>query len=364
MNPKILELRTRMVSVPLSTPIISAVGKYRMWPYIFSEIICEDEIIGNSYIGPYLDSSMPAIVSTMHALFENFKGRALAPTEFFDEGMRSLSLLGRSGIALYALAALDIAFWDASAKAARQPLCVHLGGSLGKVKAYNSGGLWLNDPTTLHDEARSLLERGNFEALKIRLGRRTLEADLKAIEEVRRAMPNGGLLLSDFNQVFSLTEAIHRLSALDDQGLYWFEEPIKYYELQNYAELRGRLKTPIILGENFHGPDDAFRSLQMDNSDGIMPDLMRIGGVTGWLRTGALSDAFQKAISSHLYPEVSAHLMRVTPMVDLLEWTDWANPLIKNPYELEEGCVVIPDRPGAGIDFDEDAIAKYTFFED
>ena len=90
---------------------------------------------------------------------------------------------------------------------------------------------------------------------------------------------------------------------------------------------------------------------------------MRIGGVSGWLKTSALSDAFQKAISSHLYPEVSAHLMRVTPMIDLLEWTNWANPLIKNPYVLEEGYVVIPDRIGAGIEFDEDAIAKYSFSE-
>ena len=79
------------------------------------------------------------------------------------------------------------------------------------------------------------------------------------------------------------------------------------------------------------------------------------------MRTGAFSDAFQKAISSHLYPEVSAHLMRVTPLIDLLEWTDWANPLIKNPYKLEDGHIVIPDRVGAGIEFDEDAIAQYTF---
>jgi mandelate racemase len=361
MQPKILDIRTRMVSVPLNMPIISAVGEYRMWPYIVTEVFCEDGIIGNSYIGPYLDHSMPPIISTIRSLFENYKEKPLAPAQFFEEGMRSLSLLGRSGIALYALAALDIAFWDASAKVANQPLCVHLGGTVGKVKAYNSGGLWLNDPATLYDEACALLEKGNFKSLKMRLGRETLEADLKAISEVRRAMPDSGLLLSDFNQIFSLNEAIHRLSALDDEGLYWFEEPIKYYEFQNYAELRRRLKTPIMLGENFHGPDDAFRSLKVDNSDGIMPDLMRIGGVSGWLRTGAFSDAFQKAISSHLYPEVSAHLMRVTPLIDLLEWTDWANPLIKNPYKLEDGHIVIPDRVGAGIEFDEDAIAQYTF---
>ena len=85
---------------------------------------------------------------------------------------------------------------------------------------------------------------------------------------------------------------------MDEQGLYWFEEPIKYYEFEGYKELRKRMKTPIILGENFHGFDDAFTALKNQISDFIMPDLLRIGGVSAWLKTASIAEAFQISVSA------------------------------------------------------------------
>ena len=119
------------------------------------------------------------------------------------------------------------------------------------------------------------------------------------------------------------------------------------------------MKTPIILGENFHGPDDAFRALENKICDFIMPDLMRIGGVSAWLKTASIAESFKISVSSHLYPEVSAHLMRVTTTANLLEWTDWANPILAEPYKVVDGCVIVPDKIGTGIDFDESIIQKY-----
>jgi mandelate racemase len=123
--------------------------------------------------------------------------------------------------------------------------------------------------------------------------------------------------------------------------------------------LRAKLKTPIQLGENFYGPRDMYHALQAGAGDYVMPDLMRIGGVSGWLRSAPIAAAAGIQVSTHLYPEVSAHLMRVTETAHWLEWQDWANPILREPFTLADGHLLIPDRPGAGIAWDEAAVKHY-----
>src|SRR3954462_2742994 len=156
-----------------------------------------------------------------------------------------------------------MAVWDALAKAAGMPLAMLLGGSLGPVPAYNSNGLWLTDVASLGDEARALVDEGGFKGLKLRLGRENVADDLAAIDAVRNAAGDDIKLMVDFNQGLSLGDALHRCHALDDQGLYWFEEPVAYTNLSGYQQLARELKTPLQIGENFYGPRalyDAIRS--------------------------------------------------------------------------------------------------------
>jgi mandelate racemase len=87
-----------------------------------------------------------------------------------------------------------------------------------------------------------------------------------------------------------------------------------------------------------------------------MPDFMRIGGVTGWLRAAAIAGAAGVPMSTHLYPEIAAHTMRVTETAHWLEWQDWADPILQQPYEIKGGRLHIPDAPGLGIDWNEDAV--------
>ena len=359
MRPVVTTISVVTVNLPLRRPIVSAVGHYDKWPFIITEITLDSGVVGNSYICPYLVNYTQPIEFVIRELSGLIKNKPLAPADFYEIGLHQISLLGRSGIAMYALAALDIAMWDASAKDADLPLCEHLGGDLADVKAYNSGGLWLLPPEKLAKQAEELRHEGNFSALKIRLGRDNLDTDLKAIEAVRSQMPEEGHLLCDFNQVLTFNAAIPRLKALDQEGLYWFEEPIPYYELQNYAELRRVSSTPLILGENFHGVDHVTQSLEIGSGDAIMPDLMRIGGVSGWIKTAALAEAYKKPVSSHLYHEVSAHLMRVTPTADYLEWMNWSDPLFKEPYQVRDGHLKIPERPGVGLELNRDIIELY-----
>ncbi len=123
------------------------------------------------------------------------------------------------------------------------------------------------------------------------------------------------------------------------------------------AELAAaELKTPIQMGENFYGPRELYTALQMKACDYVMPDFMRIGGVTGWLRAAAIAGAAGIPMSTHLYPEVAAHVMRVTETAHWLEWQDWADPVLQQPYEIRDSQLHIPDVPGVGLEWDEDAI--------
>ena len=199
-------------------------------------------------------------------------------------------------------------------------------------------------------------DEGGFTGLKLRLGRDRLRDDLATIEAVRNAVGDDTALMIDFNQGLNLAEALQRCHAIDDLGLTWIEEPIVYDNLDGFAQLAAELKTPIQIGENFYGPRDVHTALQKKACDFVMPDFMRIGGVTGWLRAAAIAGAAGIPVSTHLYPEVAAHVMRVTETAHWLEWQDWADPILLKPYDIKDGLLHIPNMPGVGLEWNEDAI--------
>jgi len=287
------------------------------------------------------------------------KGRPVAPIELFVATRKSLHFVGYEGLSMIAASGLDMAAWDALAKAADLPLCELLGGSIGPVKSYNSNGLWLTDPVGLGDEALELRDEGGFTGLKLRLGRARVSDDLAALDTVRKALRGERQLMVDFNQALDLAEALQRCHAIDDFGLAWIEEPIVYDNLDGCAKLALELDTPVQIGENFYGPREMHKAIQRNACDLVMPDFMRIGGVTGWMRAAAIAGAAGIPVSTHLYPEVAAHMMRVTETAHWLEWQDWANPVLKTPYQLKDGELLIPDLPGVGLEWDEDAVRRY-----
>jgi mandelate racemase len=354
------EVRARPVAVPLRRPVVSRVGLFREWPLILIDLYTNEGIVGHSYLEPYLRESARYIVPVIEDLAAASRGQPLAPFDAYRRGIGSLHLVGREGVTLIAVSGLDMAAWDALAKAAGQPLAVFLGGTLGAVPAYNSNGLWLTPLEQLADEAAALVAEGGFKGLKLRLGRDNLADDLAAIAAVRKGAGAGVKLMCDFNQGLSLGDALVRCHALDREGLYWFEEPITYDNIPGYAQLARELDTPVQLGENFYGPRQMYQAVLAGAGDYVMPDLMRIGGVSGWLRAASIAGAAGIPMSTHLYPEMSAHLMRVTDTAHWLEWQDWADPILAEPFRLDNGHLVVPDRPGQGIAWDEKAVAKFA----
>jgi len=175
-----------------------------------------------------------------------------------------------------------------------------------------------------------------------------------------QAQPPQVTLMVDFNQVLTVAEAVRRGRLIDEEGgVYWIEEPIRADDFAGAARVAREVATPIQLGENFMGPEQMAQALAAGACDYVMPDAQRIGGVTGWLRAAALAQGAGAEMSSHLFPEVSAHLLAATPTCHWLEYVDWANPVLEQPLELKDGHVIIPSQPGTGIAWDEKAVERY-----
>jgi mandelate racemase len=165
--------------------------------------------------------------------------------------------------------------------------------------------------------------------------------------------------MADFNQALELSDAMERGRAIDREDVYWIEEPIRHDDYEGCATLCRELSTPIQLGENFQGPRAMATAIAARAGDFMMPDLERIGGVTGWMRAAALADAAGIKVSSHLFPEVSAHLLAATPTAHWLEYVDWLGPLLAEPLGIRNGHAEVPASPGTGMRWNEDAVARY-----
>jgi mandelate racemase len=355
----IREITARPIVLPLKRPIVARIATITEWPLILIDLLTEEGVVGRSYLEPYVVKAMHYLVPALHDLGAMLKGRRVAPIELFDAARKSLHFVGYEGLSIIAASGLDMAAWDARAKAANLPLCVLLGGTVGPVKSYNSNGLWLNEPQAVAEEALELRDEGAFQGLKLRLGRPRASDDLATIGAVRKAVGDEMQLMVDFNQGLDLAEALQRCHMIDDLGLAWIEEPIVYDNIDGYARLAAELKTPLQIGENFYGPRELHKALARKACDLVMPDFMRIGGVTGWMRAAAVAGAAGIPMSTHLYPEVAAHVMRVTETAHWLEWQDWADPILQAPYRIDNGLLHIPDVPGTGLAWNEDAVEAY-----
>lgn len=353
----IRDLKTVIVEVPMTFALGTSAATVRKAPLILVDLQTEEGITGRTYLFCYRASGAKALAALLADAVEVVRGKPAAPVEIGQLLARRFTLLAVSGLARMALAAFDGALWDALARAASLPLATMLGASPRPVRAYNSSGLGLMTPEAAADEAEALLDRG-FKAVKLRLGYATLAEDLAVTRAVRRRIPDEVEIFVDYNQALDVPEALKRGRALESEGIAWFEEPIRYDDYAGYARLTRELTLPVQLGENFDGTAQMAEALRQQACDLAMPDFARIGGVTGWMQAAGIASAYGIPMSSHLLPEVSAHLLAATPSAHWLEYVDWGDAILEEPLEIRDGHAVIPDRPGAGMSWDMAAVKK------
>jgi mandelate racemase len=355
---RIREIKGRIVHVPMRRPLSTSAGMIHEAPLLLVDVHTEEGPVGHSYAFCYGPGPVRATIAVLQDLAPSLAGHALVPHMLRKTLAARFRLVGHRGVVSLVASALDMAVWDALSKEAGLPLACMLGAAPIAVKAYNSNGLGLVSPLEAAEEALELVQ-GGFQGVKMRLGRREARADFEAVVAVRKALPDSVALMGDFNQALTPAEALVRCSMLDDQGLLWIEEPLPHDDHANYRRLRSRIKTPIQMGENFISPHSMMTALAGGCTDYVMPDVERIGGVSGWIDAASLAASHNIEMSSHLFPEISAHLLAATPTCHWLEYVDWADPILNEPLQITDGMATANGSPGTGISWNEDAVGRY-----
>jgi mandelate racemase len=347
------------VEVPMTYALGTSRGVITKAPLLLIDLETEEGVTGRAYLWCYFPAAMPAIASILAEVARVVKGERVAPVDLWARLAERFALIGVQGIVRMAMSGFDMAAWDALAQAAGLRLAALLGADPKRIPAYNSCGLGLmKSPGDVAEEAAKLLF-GGFRAIKLRLGYPTLREDIAALHAVKKRVGDAIAVMVDYNQALSMVDALERGRALDQEGIYWLEEPIRHDDYAGYATLVRELKTPIQIGENFSESSAMATALAAGAADYVMPDLERIGGVTGWQRAAALAATQRIAMSSHLFPEVSVHLLSATPTCHFLEYVDWADKILEQPLEIDDGFAVVPQRPGNGLTWNKTAVEKY-----
>ena len=354
-------IRMRGVSVPFRRPLATRIGTFRQAPFLLLDLELASGVVGRVPAFGFSPHGPALIASVIDAMAPAIEGRTVQLAELpsvSDGLLSSFMLLGRQGLVRFAQSILDMALHDAAARELDMPLHAFLGAEARPMRAYNSNGLGLIPVEQLGDEAARLISEGGYGHLKCRLGRDDAAADRAAVEVVRQAIGPNVRLSADFNQSLPSDAALAYLRELDDLGLEWIEEPVLSDDLRTSADLCEALVTPIQMGENYYGPDVVDDAIDRGACDRVMPDVLRVGGVTGWLRAAATAARAGMPLSSHLSPEFSAHLLCATPTADWLEFVDWGAELTERPPVPRDGHLLPSQGPGAGVSWNEAAIEE------
>ena len=191
------------------------------------------------------------------------------------------------------------------------------------------------------------------------LSQHKVDLDSEVATAARQAVGPGVALMVDYNQALSVSETLARARALEGLDIYWIEEPIRHADYRGCAHLRTKLPCPLQIGENFDGPEGVHDALSAGAADLVMLDAARIGGVTGWMRGAAIAAAHGMAVSSHLFPEISVHLLAATPGAHWLEYVSWADAILREPMVIAQGIARPPQRPGLGLQWCPKGLARY-----
>ncbi len=268
--------------------------------------------------------------------------------------------VGRSGVATQALAALDIALYDLKAKRAGLPLSKLLGAHRDSVRTYNTSGGFLNASL---DEVRERATQSIAEGIggiKVKVGLPDTAEDLRRVRAVREHIGASVPLMVDANQQWDRATALRMGRRFEELDLTWIEEPLDAYDAEGHADLARALDTPIATGEMLASVAEHRQLIAARACDIIQPDAPRIGGITNFLRLMTLADEAGLDLAPHFAMEIHLHLAACYPREPWVEHFDWLDPLFEERLETRDGRMLVPDRPGLGFTFSEQARAWTT----
>jgi mandelate racemase len=354
-TPAISAVKARAVVTPMARPLKNAFGVIDVAPLVLIDVATDQGVTGHAYLFAYSKQTLKPFVHLIEEIGRDLVGKPVAPHELMAAMDAKFRLLGTQGLVGMAMSGLDMAFWDILGRAAGKPVVELLGGTVKPVRCYDSYGA-LEVPAD-EKAIRHSLDLG-FKAIKTKGGDGDAANDERRIKALRKLVGPDIALMLDFNQSLDPAEAKRRITRLAPYDLTWIEEPVPQENLTGHAEVRETSEIPISAGENWWFPRGFAEAIAAGASDFIMPDLMKVGGITGWLGVAGQADAASIPMSSHIMSEASAHVLPVTPTAHYLEYLDFAGLILADPTKIVDGTLTARG-PGLGMEWNETAVSKY-----
>jgi len=199
-----------------------------------------------------------------------------------------------------------------------------------------------------------------FRQMKMQCGSEpTVAASVERVRVVREAVGPDVDLMCDINQLWSVNHAIEVGRRIEPYHLYWLEDPVAHDDYAGLARVADALTTPIAAGEYHYGIVPFRHLLEARSIDIVMIDLLRVGGITQWMKVAGMAEAFNLPVVSHLVPEIHVHLVAAIPNGLTVEYMPWTLRLFEETPALEGGQLVVPRKPGLGLAFDQAALKRY-----
>ena len=354
---KVASFKTRAVRIAVQDSPTSGAGETA--DFVTLVLRSDEGVTGIGYTGFQSQLLTPALKATVDGLAEATVGSDPMDAEAMGARLRQIGGGSETGLLTCALSAIDVALWDLKGKALEQPIYKLLGGYRDRVPTYRSG--LLGRPSTLEElgrDARHLVAEG-FRSMKFGLGAEpTLGGEIARVETMRSAVGPDIDLMIDVNQGWDVNRAIRIGRELARYDIYWLEDPTTYDDFGGLARIARALDTPIAAGEYVYGIAPFRQLIEQRSVDIVMVDLLRVGGITQWMKVAHLAEAHNLPVVSHLAPEVLGHALAAVPNGLTLEYIPWSFPLFHEVPEPVNGEVVLFAAPGLGLEFDEELLAR------
>lgn len=348
-------VRARAVHLQVRRPLETASGSFATWPVMLLDLDTDAGVAGHSYVGCFLPMMLKPLASLLGDLGALIAGDALRPLDLERKLRAATRLIGTHGPLATAVALIEIAAWDAAAKAAGVPLAALFGAAPRAFPVYKT--LISMDPGKAAELAEEAVAEG-YGGVKLKLGNPAAARDIELVRRVREVVGDGFAMMGDYNQVLSVPEAIARIRALDEAGLVWIEEPTLARDYAGHARIAAAVATPLQIGENWLGLADAADCLRAGASAYAMPDVVKIGGISAWLRSAVLAEAHGVPVSAHSFPEICAHLLPAAGNAHWLEHVGMADAVFLHKPKADKGMMAALPAAGNGIAWDEDVVRR------
>lgn len=319
-------------------------------------LVDDDGTVGYSFLWTQEARQLPLFEAVLRYFAGQVIGHRLDESPSLVSSLRrSTNFIGYEGLSAYGVSGYEMALQDLACRR----LDVSLGALLGRVRqrvpAYQTGLFLWSSPEELVAEAKEMYQSG-LRAMKMQVGAAHIEEDVERLRAVVSSLPDGVAIMADAVQRWSYPDALRAAESFAEFELVWLEDPLDYDDLASYRRLVERSPIPIATGESQYSPG-SYRRLVEAGVPYLIGDLERVGGVSGWMRLADLARQSGSVILPHIYPHVSTQLVAAVDAKEVWwEYVPWFDELVGYDFELLDGQVIVPDRPGSGFDPSLDAV--------